>query len=77
MLAASAVDAEYLRIIREIGIRSAILVPLIAHERTLGVLTLVVAESGRRYDDADLALAMELARRAALAVDNARRIAPS
>ena len=72
MLAATAVDAEYLRIIREIGIRSAILVPLIAHERTLGVLTLIAAESGRQYDDADLALAMELARRAALAVDNAR-----
>ena len=72
MIAASAVDDEYLRLIREVGIRSAILVPLIAHERTLGVLTLIAAESGRRYDEADLALAMELARRAALAVDNAR-----
>jgi PAS domain S-box-containing protein len=72
MLAASAVDDEYLRLIREVGIRSAILVPLIAHERTLGVLTLITAESGRRYDEADLALAMELARRAALSVDNAR-----
>ena len=72
MLAAGAVDAEHLRIIREVGIRSAIVVPLIAHERTLGTLTLIAAESGRRYDDADLDLAMELARRAALAVDNAR-----
>jgi PAS domain S-box-containing protein len=72
MLAASAADAEYLRILREVGLRSAILVPLIAHERTLGVLTLIAAESGRRYDDVDLSLAMELARRAALAVDNAR-----
>jgi signal transduction histidine kinase len=72
MISASAVDAEYLRIIREVGIRSVILVPLIAHERTLGVLTLIAAESGRRYDEADLALAIELARRAALAVDNAR-----
>ena len=72
MIAASAVDAEYLRLIREVGIRSAILVPLIAHERTLGALTLVAAESGRHYDEADLTLAMELARRAALAVDNAR-----
>ena len=53
----SAVDDEHLRIIREVGIRSAILVPLIAHERTLGVLTLIAAESGRRYDEADLALA--------------------
>jgi PAS domain S-box-containing protein len=72
MLGASAVDDEHLRIIREVGIRSAILVPLIAHDRTLGVLTLIAAESGRRYDESDLALAMELARRAALAVDNAR-----
>jgi PAS domain S-box-containing protein len=72
MLAASAVDDEYLRLIREVGIRSAILVPLIAHDRRLGVLTLIAAESGRHYDEADLALAMELARRAALAVDNAR-----
>ena len=72
MLVASARDEEYLRLIREVGIRSVILVPLIAHERTLGVLTLIAAESGRRYDDKDLALALELARRAALAVDNAR-----
>jgi PAS domain S-box-containing protein len=72
MLVASAVDEEYLRLIREVGIRSAILVPLIAHERTLGVLSLIAAESGRRYDEADLTLALELARRAALAVDNAR-----
>jgi len=72
MLVASAVDEEHLRLIRQVGIRSAILVPLVAHERTLGVLTLITAESGRRYDDADLALATELARRAALAVDNAR-----
>jgi PAS domain S-box-containing protein len=72
MIAASAVDAEYLRLIREVGIRSGILVPLIAHERTLGALTLIAAESGRHYDEADLTLAMELARRAALAVDNAR-----
>ena len=72
MLVASAIDEEHLRIIRELGIRSAIIVPLIAHERTLGALTLIAAESGRRYDEADLALAIELARRAALAVDNAR-----
>ena len=46
MLVASARDEEYLRLIREVGIRSVILVPLIAHERTLGVLTLIAAESG-------------------------------
>jgi PAS domain S-box-containing protein len=72
LLAAGAVDEEHLRMLREVGLRSAIVVPLIAHERVLGAMTLIAAESGRRYTDADLALAMELARRAALAVDNAR-----
>lgn len=72
MLVAGTVDDEHLRISRELGLRSAIVVPLIARERTLGALTLVSAESGRRYTQADLDLAMELARRAALAVDNAR-----
>jgi PAS domain S-box-containing protein len=72
LLAAGAVDDEHLRIIREVGIRSAMVVPLVAHDRTLGALTLIAAESGRRYGHADLALALELARRAALAVDNAR-----
>jgi signal transduction histidine kinase len=66
------VDEEHLRIIREVGIRSAIVVPLVAHDRTFGALTLIAAESGRHYGHADLALALELARRAALAVDNAR-----
>jgi PAS domain S-box-containing protein len=52
--------------------RSAITAPLRAHGRTLGALTLVTAESGRRLSEADLALAEDLARRAALAIDNAR-----
>ena len=72
LLAASAVDAEHLRLIREVGVRSAIIVPLVAHERVLGALTLISAESGRRYGNADLELLSELARRAAMAVDNAR-----
>ena len=48
------------------------MVPLVAREKTLGAITLVSAESGRRYGSEDLELAKELARRAALAVDNAR-----
>jgi signal transduction histidine kinase/PAS domain-containing protein len=72
MLIRSAVDDEHMRIIRELGLKSAIVAPLIARGRTLGALTLVSAESGRRYTQADLELASELARRAALAVDNAR-----
>jgi len=72
MLTAAAVDDEHLEIIGKLGLKSAMVVPLIARDRTLGALTLVSAESGRRYTPADLELAMELARRAAIAVDNAR-----
>jgi serine phosphatase RsbU (regulator of sigma subunit) len=55
-----------------LGLKSYIIVPLVARGRTLGTITLVSAESGRRYGSAELELAEELARRAALAVDNAR-----
>jgi signal transduction histidine kinase len=48
------------------------IVPMIARERTLGAITLVSAESGRRYTHDDLTIATDLAVRAALAVDNAR-----
>lgn len=72
MLESAAQDAEHLRIMREVGFTSVIIVPLVARGRTLGAITLVSAESGRRYGEADLGLAEELARRAALAVDNAR-----
>jgi PAS domain S-box-containing protein len=72
LLAATAKDDEHLRMLREVGLRSAVVVPLIAHGRTLGALTLIAAESGRRYREPDLRLAIELARRAALAVDNAQ-----
>src|SRR5215210_7556872 len=72
MIVAAARDAEHLRLMRELGFVSLIFVPLVARGRTLGVVTLVSAESGRRYREADLELAEELARHAALAVDNAR-----
>jgi PAS domain S-box-containing protein len=73
MLVTSAIDDEHLRISRELGLRSAMIVPLIARDQTFGVLTLVSAESRRRYGTDDLALASELARRAAFAIDGARR----
>src|SRR5918994_5277084 len=72
MIVAAARDAEHLRLMREIGFASLIFVPLVARGRTLGVITLVSAESGRRYREADVELAEELARHAALAVANAR-----
>jgi PAS domain S-box-containing protein len=54
------------------GLRSAMIVPLMARERVLGAMTLLAGESRRPYTPADLALAEELAQRAALAFDNAR-----
>ena len=72
MLAATARDEEHLKLLRESGFTSAMLVPMIARGRTMGVITLVSAESERRYEEDDLRLAEELARRAAFAVDNAR-----
>ncbi|MBV9454579.1 MAG: PAS domain S-box protein [Rubrobacter sp.] len=65
-------DAEHRQILWRLGLKSYMIVPLVARGRTLGAITLVAAESGRRYGQADLELAEELARRAALAVDNAR-----
>jgi PAS domain S-box-containing protein len=72
MLASAARDEDHLRLLRELGLRSVIAVPLTVGATTLGVLTLVSAESNRRYDERDLALATELAHRAAIAVQNAR-----
>jgi signal transduction histidine kinase len=65
-------DEEYLQGLRDIGIDSAMYVPLIARGRTIGVISFVASESGQRYGPSDLALAQELTRRAALAIDNAR-----
>jgi signal transduction histidine kinase len=65
-------DPEHLRLVRELGPRSLMVVPLRARDRTLGALTLASAGSGRVYGTDDLALAEDLARRCALAVDNAR-----
>jgi PAS domain S-box-containing protein len=69
---AAAQDDEYLRALRWLGFRSYISVPLAARGRTLGVLTFLYAESGRRFGPADLRLAEDLGHRAAIAVENAR-----
>src|SRR3982751_6273761 len=55
-----------------IGLRSAICVPLVARGRTFGAISLAMAESRRQYDADDLSLAQDLARYAAIAIDNAR-----
>jgi PAS domain S-box-containing protein len=72
MLTGVARDAEHLSLLRELGLRSMLVVPLSARGRTLGTVTVACAESERRLGQEDLRLVEELARRAALAVDNAR-----
>jgi PAS domain S-box-containing protein len=67
-----AVDDLHFELVRELGLQSYMCVPLVARGRTLGVISFVAAESGRRYGDEDLALAEELARRAGTAVENAQ-----
>lgn len=71
LLEAAARDAEHLRIIRQLGLESYVTVPIQARGRKLGALSLVYAESRRRYSAEDVRFAEEVARRAALAVDNA------
>jgi PAS domain S-box-containing protein len=65
-------DDFHLGLVHELGVRSYMCVPLVAHGEVLGVISLVAAESGRRYAAEDLAVAEELARRAGTAVENAR-----
>jgi signal transduction histidine kinase len=75
LLKASAHNLSHLQLLRQLGIESSLIVPLADHERTLGVITLVWAESGRRYGSADLALAEEIARRVSLAIRHAQLFA--
>ncbi len=70
--AASKGDEENLRILRELGLHSAFVLPLVARGRTLGALSLYWAESKHHYTEADIKLAEELAQRSAVAIDNAR-----
>jgi signal transduction histidine kinase len=72
MLEAAARDPEHLRLMRELQLRSYIVVPLVARERTLGAVSVVGTTARRRYDAEDLAVAQDLAARAAMALDNAR-----
>ena len=65
-------DSDLLRILRALGLRSAMTVPLRARDQVLGAMTLISAESNRIYDESDLALAEELGVRAGTAIDNAR-----
>ena len=72
MLVGSAINEEELTIARQLGLTSLMLVPLVARGKAIGVVTFVSTESGRKFDERDLALAEEVGRRAGIALDNAR-----
>jgi signal transduction histidine kinase len=67
-----ALGARHLELMRALGAASYMLVPLIARDRAVGALALVLSTGDRQFDEDDLALAQDLALRAALALDNAR-----
>jgi PAS domain S-box-containing protein len=72
MLVQAAVDAEHLELLREFGLRSAMVVPLTIQGEAVGVMSFVSGPSGRKFDEEDLRLAEELARRCATAIENSR-----
>ncbi|APR82363.1 Signal transduction histidine kinase CheA [Minicystis rosea] len=72
VLRATSEDESHYRLLRDLGTRTAIVVPLVARGQTLGVITLVSGAADRRFARADLELAEEVARRAGIALDNAR-----
>jgi len=66
---------EHFREALELGLKSAMIVPLSSRGSTFGAITFIAAESGRRFSEADLGFAEELARRAGVGIDNARLFA--
>lgn len=72
LLRLGARDAEHLELLRGVGMRSLIIVPIRIRDRVSGAISLVSTDAGRRYDRRDVGLAEELGRRAGIAIENAR-----
>ncbi|MEH2237642.1 PAS domain S-box protein [Nostoc sp.] len=72
LLVASTQNQEHLELVRQLGMKSVMIVPLIAQGQVLGSISFVTAQSDRRYDRSDLTLATDITHRAALAIENAR-----
>ena len=72
LIARGAVDEEQLAGLRSLGMRSALILPMRTVSGTIGTLTLVNGDSERGFDEDDQAFALDLAGRAATAVENAR-----
>jgi PAS domain S-box-containing protein len=71
LLASAAIEDARLKLLQHLGLRSAMIVPLRARGRVVGAITLVTAESARRYAERDLDLAQDLAQRAGEAIEKA------
>ena len=68
----AASDEAHLDLIRQVNSQSAMVVAIAGRGKVLGAITFISSESGRHYSRVDLALAEDLARRAALAIENAQ-----
>jgi PAS domain S-box-containing protein len=72
LITAAALDEDHLRLIDALGLRSYMGVPLKSQGKTIGAITLAMAESHRIYSEKDLVFVQALADRASLAIENAR-----
>ena len=72
LLRSVAKDEAHLQLLEQLKVKSAMFVPLVLSRRIIAVLTIVSCRADRKYGQEDLGLAEELARRASLALDNAR-----
>jgi serine phosphatase RsbU (regulator of sigma subunit) len=72
LLVEGATDEHHLSLLRAVGLRSALVVPMKVRGRTIGAISMVAAESERRFDREHVDFACQIADRAALAVENAR-----
>jgi GAF domain-containing protein len=75
LLEASITDPEQLAVLRDFGMRSVLILPMAGRGRVLGVLSLITSESHRQLAPEDVELAADVARRAGVAIDTARRFA--
>jgi PAS domain S-box-containing protein len=71
-LRAGAQDERHLRMLKTFGCASCVIAPMVVHGEVVGTMSLVISDSSRRFDSADLAIIEELARRAAVTVENAQ-----
>jgi PAS domain S-box-containing protein len=74
LIEAGARSAEHVRILQQLRLESAMVVPVRGRDLIFGAMTFVYADSGRRYAEDDLSFAEDFAHRAALAIENARAL---